>query len=733
MKSLHRQIKRLTTSHVQTLTLTVTLTTAAAPSRALCGTSSPSTLSLKNVTKSNFDSTLPDLIRHIKAADFVAVDLEMTGVTSAPWRESFEFDRYDVRYLKVKDSAEKFAVVQFGVCPFRWDHLKQSFIAHPHNFYIFPRQELPTDGPSKEFLCQTTSIDFLSRYQFDFNACIYEGVSYLSRGQEEAALSHLKLAYNVDLSAPCQDMKDVKDVPLVNIADVLFSERMKMRFNEWHDSLLQERKGGRFTGCKQQFETIFFKMRPALMLEGFTAHQLRLIQLVTRKHFKDLTYVRAYDENSILKKMIVYVDSENDKSELLREVKHGLFKEAEKKIKAAVGFRQVIDLLSAEHKLIVGHNCFLDVAHIYSKFFGHLPSTAEEFVSDVHKFFPHIVDTKILLNADNVLQQLMKKSSTSLSSAFALLCPEIASGKTSSLSACQQCVKVEVQVDDMRSSNWNSGAKHEAGYDAFMTGCVFAQACSHLGIHFKTDAHSADLANNERLGKYINLLYLSWNSGDIINVSTGDVGIEFPSVNSLKKRFFKIVHPNIVLIWGFPSKIKAAEIKEGISKVFGIGSVSSIYNLDETSVFVQFSKPELVSDFVALKKKLETSNDPITVLHPFSKFLEGGNTCAAGYETYVDICGSPVSKVLFSEQAEAVGVKWSKLVEPKEESETEECVKFAEDIKGVSSTPKGMDESEKMREIIKTTPVRDNTYSELEELVYGYSAHPRDEMTGTNL
>ena len=34
-------------------------------------------------------------------------------------------------------------------------------------------------------------------------------------------------------------------------------------------------------------------------------------------------------------------------------------KHEELKIKAAVGFRHVIDLLSSEKKLIVGHNCFL--------------------------------------------------------------------------------------------------------------------------------------------------------------------------------------------------------------------------------------------------------------------------------------------------------------------------------------------------------------------------------------
>lgn len=633
--------------------------------RTLCTSSSSQTFSLKNVTKSNFEETLADLAGQVRTADFVAVDLEMTGVTSSPWRESFEFDRYDVRYLKVKDSAEKFAVVQFGVCPFRWDPLKLSFVAHPHNFYIFPRQELPADDPSYEFLCQTTSIDFLAKYQFDFNACIREGVSYLSRGQEDEVLRRLNSVYN----GKWHKMDEVRDVPLVNIADILFSERMKIRINEWHDSLLQNRivdpqLYGKAAESKQHFEIIFFNMRPALKLKGFTSHQLWLIELVTRKHFKDIVYVRAYDEGSILQKLIVYTESENDKTNLLEEVKDGLHQQARRKVKDAVGFRRVIDLLSAEKKLIVGHNCFLDMAHVYHKFFGPLPSTAEEFVSNIHSSFPHIVDTKILLNTNKGLQKLMKKASTSLASAFSLLCPEIASRRSSDL-GLQSCVKVEVQVDDMRSTNWNSGAKHEAGYDAFMTGCVFAQACSHIGVDFPTE----DLAHNEKLQNYINLLYLSWNSGDVINLSTGDTN-ELPSINSIRRRFLKILHPNIVLIWGFPKKLKANEIRECISKVFGVTSVACIYHLDETAVFIQFSKEELVTDFLTLKERLEISNDSISVLHPLSKLLEGGKTCAAGYEIYKDICSSPVSKVLFAEQAEAVGVNWrTKLTEYKAEVE----------------------------------------------------------------
>ncbi|RRT57277.1 hypothetical protein B296_00024011 [Ensete ventricosum] len=88
-------------------------------------------VAVKNVTRSNFEPALEDLRARVREADFVAIDLEMTGVTSAPWRDSFEFDRSDVRYLKLKDSAEKFAVVQFGVCPFRWEPSRGSFVTHP--------------------------------------------------------------------------------------------------------------------------------------------------------------------------------------------------------------------------------------------------------------------------------------------------------------------------------------------------------------------------------------------------------------------------------------------------------------------------------------------------------------------------------------------------------------------------------------------------------------------------
>ncbi|KAL4185730.1 hypothetical protein AMTRI_Chr10g232160 [Amborella trichopoda] len=626
-----------------------------------------STISIKKVTRNNFTSSFEELRHHVREADFVALDLEMSGITSAPWRESFEFDHSTIRYLKIKDSAEKFAVVQFGVCPFRYDNSTKTLIAYPHSFYIFPRKELPIDFPSCEFLCQTTSIEFLARHQFDFNACIHEGISYLSRAQEAEALHQLGLADVDHLPYSECNPKETREMPLVSFGDILFTERMKIKLSEWRDSLLRNQNCDyhfeeNSSNCKLQFRTDFFKMRPSLLLSGFSSHQLRLIQQVIRKHFDDLAFIRINDENSLSQNRIVYTDWKDDRAKLMEEVRKDMQKVTKSKVDAAVGFRHVIDLLSSEGKVIVGHNCLLDIAHVHSKFLGPLPSTLAEFASSIHKLLPYIIDTKRLLISELAIQRLMKKTGTSLSSAFSFLCSQMVSSSDTSSSNSRPFFKVEVLTDEESSSNQsNPGAKHEAGYDAFMTGCVFAQICHLLGIDFSIYKGS-DVVEHEKLQKHLNLLYLGWNSGTMVDMKTGQE-IAHSTVTNLKKRFPKIQFSNIVLVWGFQKKFKPWEMKDIVTKVLGISSVTSVFYLDETAAFVQFSKEQYVQDFLVLKDTVERESGPLSVLHPLGKLLEGGNTRAAKYDIYKEICSSPLSRVLFADQTEAMGIKWKTKVE----------------------------------------------------------------------
>lgn len=59
---------------------------------------------------------------------------------------------------------------------------------------------------------------------------------------------------------------------------------MKNRFTEWREGILrspsEDSSEESLKFSTVQFQTVFFKMRPAIMLNGFSSHQLKLIQLV---------------------------------------------------------------------------------------------------------------------------------------------------------------------------------------------------------------------------------------------------------------------------------------------------------------------------------------------------------------------------------------------------------------------------------------------------------------------
>ena len=113
------------------------------------------------------------------------------------------------------------------------------------------------------------------------------GISYLSREQERKALRSLNSTYDSEWS-DIGKLKDVRDIPLLSAADILFTARMKNKFSEWRDGLFQEQnQEDQIQGISKdsKFQVTFFEMHPALRLNGFTSHQLKLIQLVMFLHF----------------------------------------------------------------------------------------------------------------------------------------------------------------------------------------------------------------------------------------------------------------------------------------------------------------------------------------------------------------------------------------------------------------------------------------------------------------
>lgn len=76
-------------------------------------------------------------------------------------------------------SARKFLVSQFGLSAFTF--ADGAYTAKTFNFNIYPRSFQSFD---KRFVCQASSLEFLTQHKFDFNKFIYQGIGYLTLEQQ---------------------------------------------------------------------------------------------------------------------------------------------------------------------------------------------------------------------------------------------------------------------------------------------------------------------------------------------------------------------------------------------------------------------------------------------------------------------------------------------------------------------------------------------------------------------
>jgi hypothetical protein len=76
----------------------------------------------------------------------------------------------DFRYNEYKEASERFAIIQFGLCTFKWDEPSGRYIAKAFNFPIFPTSFAGgRSQPNRVFHVQAQAFDFLAKQAFDFN------------------------------------------------------------------------------------------------------------------------------------------------------------------------------------------------------------------------------------------------------------------------------------------------------------------------------------------------------------------------------------------------------------------------------------------------------------------------------------------------------------------------------------------------------------------------------------
>lgn len=103
------------------------------------------------------------------------------------------------RYQEYKEATERFIIIQFGLCTFHWEERSGRYIAKPFNFYIFPTSITGHVQTNRVFSTQAQAFDFLTKQSFDFNKWVYQGISYMTKKEEEEIVGRASRILNDEI------------------------------------------------------------------------------------------------------------------------------------------------------------------------------------------------------------------------------------------------------------------------------------------------------------------------------------------------------------------------------------------------------------------------------------------------------------------------------------------------------------------------------------------------------
>lgn len=253
------------------------------------------------------------------------------------------------------------------------------------------------------------AISFLQRNGFDFGRQMTHGVPYLSLQEESQARTKMTMdAKREDMALKTEDQQLVQ-----HVRDSI--EKWQSQSKEHQEDYLNIPNHG-----------IHDARSPGVPME-LNSYQRRLVHQVVQNEFPAMK----------TQGMGHFIQVTNPSSEQQASQKEIEEQQRERDIARAIGFRWLIDgmmgrdiskipedyLLAAlpsttdaaegdapikkhlkdlqlklkdRRKILVGHNCLIDIMFLYKMAIGTLPETLSEFVDHLHDMFPAIIDTKFL-------------------------------------------------------------------------------------------------------------------------------------------------------------------------------------------------------------------------------------------------------------------------------------------------------------------------------------------------
>ncbi|OAS99760.1 CAF1 family ribonuclease [Blastomyces dermatitidis ER-3] len=441
-----------------------------------------------DVTRQSFSQHLPRLLNDLAKSSFVAVDLEFSGIVprqSAPspgsnlWGEK---QTLQTRYEEVKEAADTYQVLQIGLTFAMEDGETGTYVLRPYNLHINPVLDERL-GVERRWSYQSRAVEFLIKNGFRMEAPFVEGLPYLSRLEEQLAMT--KLAESENSTAKIADIKPENMDPESHT----FVAKVRGLIDSWIDEI----------GDKEEYLNI---PEPGGLENGnmagplgswrfaLNSYQKRLVHQLVRAEYPSLV--------SISRKTFVQIIPYNkQREEYIRVDKWRTLRE---RIVQQMGFRWIVEgmvggdlsamdprvflpcipdsatvdaealsnysddlrsKLKSRQPVLVGHNLFTDLINFYKCFIGNLPDRIEDFKEAIHSLFPLVIDTKYMATHNC--------SSVTPSSSLAEINDNLAMRKTP-----------KIFIDPEHDKYVGQKPLHEAGYDSLLTAKVLIKLTAEL-------------------------------------------------------------------------------------------------------------------------------------------------------------------------------------------------------------------------------------------------------------
>ncbi|KAI2626629.1 CAF1-domain-containing protein [Hypoxylon sp. NC1633] len=399
------------------------------------------------VNRGNFFPMLPRMLEAAQNARFVAVDVEMSGISSNPSRDSSK-DAIQESYTRIKEASEKFQALQIGFTFFQYKDSMSDYQGRTFNCDVsplLPRSSL-ADGLSRHldrtFSISARSYGFLRQHKFDFTEALDNGIHYLSREEQKRA----------EQFCVARDSESQHIDPLtLDSESQRFYNYVRNQIETFVAPFYQPAQGSPEEGSSDasgsQSTEVIIKNPFGEKLNGL---QIRLVHQIVQEEYP-MCIAKRISGGLMAGRMSITLAVKDAKVEgesryqknmeeinrlsglqiLFEALSGGSFASkinrdwgslqttTPKNDKAAVELYKIFDFQQCETNLkksrpiLVGHNLFQDLAFIYRTFFEPLPPQVDDFLIGIHALFPRIVDTKFMysrgrhmMEPDRTLQEL---------------------------------------------------------------------------------------------------------------------------------------------------------------------------------------------------------------------------------------------------------------------------------------------------------------------------------------